>query len=111
MSSTDEIVRWNGHPFYVYPEPDPANRTWEDAPAVYIFAGRNQSGWFPLYIGASESLAERLSDREQWLAAQRLGATHIHAAVVPGGRAERRLKEMEKALIATYLPRLNVQPR
>lgn len=106
--SSSNAVRWNGHPFHVYPEPDPANRTWLDSPGLYIFAGLDPGErWLPLYVGASESLARRLANHDQWTAAQELGATHIHAAVV---QKKRERAMLEKALITTYLPPLNALP-
>jgi excinuclease UvrABC nuclease subunit len=74
---------------------------------IYIFAGVNQANqWVPHYIGQASSLAERLSDRERWPEAQRLGATHIHAKVV---QQQRDRDTLEALLIQMYQPSLNTQ--
>ena len=58
----------------------------------------------PIYIGTSESLFERLSNHDRWEEAQRKGATHIAANLVPDERAR---KAQEEDLIRRYNPPLN----
>jgi excinuclease UvrABC nuclease subunit len=85
------------------------NTTWNDVAGVYIFCGVNQANqWVPLYIGQADSFRNRIPRHEQWLPATRLGATHVHALVVPLA-ANRDL--IERQLIQLYQPPLNQQLR
>ncbi|MFH0962767.1 MAG: hypothetical protein V2A58_02005 [Planctomycetota bacterium] len=78
----------------------------EDVPGVYVFAGQNQSGvWYPVYIGQTESLAERLAIHKRWPEAAKLGASHVHILRVPLAKDRDRI-EME--LIGLFQPPLNV---
>lgn len=96
-----ETVKWGAHEFHVLTK----ESTWYAVAGVYIFTGKNAQGlWFPLYIGQAESLAERLPTHERWQKAAQLGATHVHAMVVP--LAANR-DTIEKELIAAYQPTLN----
>jgi excinuclease UvrABC nuclease subunit len=102
--SNNNTVNWLSWEFeYWRPEV-----SWADKPGVYIFAGLNQRNqWVSRYIGQALSFRDRpLSNHEMWAAAARLGATHIHARVVPR-QAER--DEIEKRLIQYYQPTLNTQ--
>jgi len=102
MNST---AKWSSYEFGVY-SPD-AN--WNDVSGVYLFCGiGSQNQWVPLYIGQAESFRSRFSAHEEWGPASRLGATHIHALVVPQS-ATRDL--MERELIQSYQPRLNTLQR
>jgi len=65
---------------------------------------RNQ--WVPYYIGQTNSFADRIPNHENWSAAVRLGATHVHARVESQAATRDRIKA---ALIAAYQPALNVQ--
>lgn len=92
---------WLGSRFFAYPP----RTEWHDVPGVYIFAGINtNSEWYPIYVGQTDSLAERLRNHEKWWEAQRLGATHIHAKTV-WSRAQR--LSLERQLILAYEPQLN----
>jgi len=96
-------TNWLSYEFEVY---DPGT-TWNDVGGIYIFAGINQQGrWRALYIGKTESFKNRLSNHENWPAAVRLGASHVHAMVV---RQEANRQRIEEELIEAYQPTLNVQ--
>jgi hypothetical protein len=91
--------------FWVY---DPAAATtWYDVAGIYIFAGLTPQGyWRAYYIGQARSFRDRIPNHENWLAAVRMGATHVHAMVVPLA-ANRDTIEAE--LIAACQPAMNVQ--
>lgn len=100
--TTPPKVWWLTHEFYVF---QAGNVTWKQAPGVYIFAGLDSGGvWRPLYVGQTNSLADRLANHPKWPEASQLGATHIHARVeqYPAERLR-----VESELIAAYQPRLN----
>ena len=100
-----DAVQWQSNTFSVCLQ----DADWNPVPAVYIFAGKNVKGeWFPLYVGETESLAERVPTHERWSEAERLGATHVHVLVVAQATAR---QSLEQELIAKYQPRLNVQHR
>lgn len=93
---------WLNYRFEVYPA---GGTTWRPVPGVYIFAGMNAyRQWVALYIGQAGSLANRFSNHERWPAAARLGATHVHALVVPL-QVDRDF--IERSLIQAYQPHLN----
>lgn len=95
---------WLNYGFDVY---DPRNTTWNDVAGIYIFAGITpQYKWKAIYIGQAKSFQGRIPNHENWAAAVRLGASHIHAMVV--SLAANR-DTIEAALIETYQPALNVQ--
>jgi excinuclease UvrABC nuclease subunit len=100
MNST---VNWSGHLFEVCNK----NSNWSNVPGIYIFTGLNAAGkWRPFYIGQAQSLSDRIPNHEQWAAAVRLGATHVHAKVVQQAATR---DSIEKELIQAYQPALNVQ--
>lgn len=98
-----DTVNWGGYEFDVHTK----NTKWNDVPGLYIFTGLNQRNrWVALYIGETDSLAERIPGHEHWTEAVQLGATHIHA------RAEQEENHrvlVEATLVSQYKPRLNVQ--
>jgi len=97
-------VNWLTYPFVVY---DPRNTTWNDVGGIYIFTGLNNSGrWVAVYIGKAQSFKARFANHEVWDEAARLGATHIHAMVVP---LEANRVAIEAELIRAYQPQLNTQ--
>ena len=99
-------VQWLSYDFTVY---NPLMTTWNDVAGVYVFTGLDRIGrWIALYIGQADSLRTRLSRHEQWSPAVRLGATHVHAMVVPL-KADR--DRIEQELIQAYRPTLNLQLR
>jgi len=60
-----------------------AEGNWRDVGGIYIFTGLNaQNLWRPFYIGQANSFRDRIPNHENWSAAVRLGATHVHALVV-----------------------------
>ena len=100
-----DTVKWLDYEFQVYGP----NTDWNEVAGLYIFAGLNSEGrWVALYIGSTESLAERLPTHENWQEAVRLGATHIHAR---GEQHKETRLALEQELIQAYQPRLNVQHR
>jgi excinuclease UvrABC nuclease subunit len=102
MSNT---VSWLNNEFSVHQHGD----NWSTVAGLYIFAGRNSQGqWVPLYIGQAGSLAERIPTHERWQEAAKLGATHVHAKVVP---LQATRDSLEKQLIQACQPRLNIQLR
>lgn len=99
-------VTWGSTEFTVF---SPPRVEWYETSGIYIFTGVNSSNfWKALYIGQTDSFATRLPSHERWAEAVRLGATHIHAAVVPLAANRDRL---EQALIAKYQPILNTHHR
>ena len=104
-----ETVRWLNHDFTVFALKD----DWNAVAGLYIFAGlaKDDQGttvWCPFYIGQTRNFSKRLPTHRNWPAAQRLGATDVHAMTMKswGNRAE-----IERDLIQSYQPRLNVQLR
>ena len=101
-----DTVRWSSHTFTVYPHD---GTQWHNVAGIYIFAGLNQTNqWIALYIGQCDSFADRIPSHERWAEAARLGATHVHAMVVPQAANRDRI---EAELIRTFQPRLNDQLR
>jgi excinuclease UvrABC nuclease subunit len=96
-------VNWSGYQFTVYP----GNTVWNDVGGIYIFCGLNQQNqWVAVYIGQADSFRNRIPSHEQLSPAGQLGATHIHALVVP---SETQRDAIERLLIGNHQPRLNVQ--
>lgn len=89
----------------------PDSTDWNAVGGLYVFAGRFQSPtgilqWRALYIGECRDFSDRLPTHEKWSGAVRLGATHVHARVVDD---EKERAWLQKRMILTYQPRLNVQ--
>ena len=102
-------VSWLGHGFYVYQR----GADWYEVAGVYILSGRSPDDqgmfvWHPFYVGQCQSFAGYIPTHRKWLAAERLGATHVHARVEQGVLARQNL---EAELIQAYQPPLNVQLR
>lgn len=95
-----ETATWAGHQFFVYPM---GGTSWHDFPGVFIFAGRWQGNWMPVYAGQTTSFS-MLPAHGAWAEAQRLGATDVHARTIynPDARAS-----LAAQLIRDYGPRLN----
>ncbi len=82
---------------------------WNRAAGLYIFAhSTDASHWRAVYVGQTDDFSSRIPGHERWSEAARLGATHVHAAVVPQ-QANR--DNLEKMLIQSLQPPLNVQFR
>ncbi len=97
-------IKWLNYEFGVY---DPETTTWNDVGGIYIFTGLNPQGrWRAFYIGQAKSFQDRIPSHENWTAAARLGATHVHAMVVQQAATRDRI---EAELIEAYQPVLNVQ--
>ena len=97
-------TQWLSYWFEVY---DPEITRWNDKAGIYVFAGATpQNYWKALYIGQTESFSSRIPNHKNWASAARLGATHVHALVVP--LAANR-DSIEAELIEAYQPALNVQ--
>lgn len=86
-----------------------SNTTWNSVAGLYVFTYRTgQTDWYALYVGQAKDFSSRFASHELWNEAVRLGATHIHALVVP--LAANRDK-WEKMLIQHLQPPMNVQNR
>jgi hypothetical protein len=96
-------VTWLSYEFTVYGP----NTTWHAVGGVYIFcAVKPQNQWEPLYVGQTDSFADRIPSHEKWNAAVRLGATHVHARMIHLRSAR---DAVERELIQALHPPLNVQ--
>ena len=96
---------WLGHTFSVHlPSVE-----WSTAAGIYIFCGVSpQNKWTCLYVGQTVSFQARPGRpgaHDRWKEAVALGATHVHAMVVPLQAGRDRI---ERELIAGYKPPLNV---
>lgn len=104
MSNT---IQWEGksgnsYRYWV----NPVDTSFKDEPGNYIFAEEVEPGrWRPVYIGQTESLADRLDNHPKEDCAVRNGATHIHAHTNPSGEEARRTEEQD--LIAKWQPACN----
>lgn len=98
-----DTVNWSGYTFKVYYP----NTEWNDVAGIYIFTGLNTKNlWVALYIGQTNSFANRLPSHERWPEAVRLGATHIHAMAV-ARQGDRDI--IESRLIQDFQPPMNDQ--
>ena len=81
---------------------------WRPDPANYAFGYTDESStWQVLYVGETANLLGRMRAHGQWIAAAKLGATHVLVNLNPGGTNVRRVQERD--LIARYRPLLNTQ--
>jgi hypothetical protein len=79
--------------------------TWNDVAGNYIFAKQLPSGlWEALYIGQTDSFANRLPNHEALPCVRRNGGTHVHAHT--NTNKEARLAE-EKDLLDNHNPPCN----
>lgn len=104
MSTT---VNWLDHEFTVY-EPDTDRNA---VPGLYIFSGlqKDDQGtlrWHAFYVGQCKSFAGYIPSHRKWPEAELLGATRVHALTMKNADLR---DEVERALIQTYQPPLNVQ--
>ena len=102
----DDEVIWITYPFKVCD----FGGSWNAVGGVYIFSGiDHQNGWWePLYVGQTDSFRNRIPFHERWAEAVQLGATHVHATVVPQAAMR---AAVERHLIEAYQPPLNIQFR
>jgi len=93
---------WSAYPFTIYE----MGGIWKAVGGVYIFAGPGSEPgkWKAYYVGICDSFRDRCPTDEHWAEAVQLGATHVHARVVPR-QLER--DKIEKQLIFDYQPPLN----
>lgn len=98
-----EIYEWNEAEFVVLPY----EHDWPESPGVYVFAAPSFFGrWSAIYIGETGDLADRIPNHEMWPRARALGATKVHARIVPSifGRIL-----LEDSLITLHDPPLNTR--
>jgi len=100
-----EPVIWLGYEFKVYAR---FGATWNNVAGIYIFTAIVGPHWKAFYIGQCDSFVNRFQTHERWDQAARLGATHVHARVVPL-QADR--DSLEQALIRTCQPPMNTHFR
>lgn len=103
-----DTANWLGYEFEVHDAYD-VSYDWNAVGGLYVFAGKGRFpggalGWKALYVGQTQDFSDRLPNHEKWRAAEKLGATHIHAMVEES--AVRRL-EIEEILVGFYEPPLN----
>jgi hypothetical protein len=84
------------------------NDNWKKVAGLYIFAytyneGKNCQA---IYIGQTDDFSSRIPCHEKWESAVQLGATHVHALVVPHAATR---DTLERCLIAHLQPTLNEQ--
>ena len=96
---------WLGYEFTVY---NRFGTTWNNVAGIYIFTAIVGSQWKAYYIGQCDSFQNRFRTHERWDEAARLGATHVHARVVP--LAANR-DALESSLIQACQPPLNTHFR
>lgn len=101
----DPICMWLDYEFKVYD----FNIDWRTVPEVsgiYIFAIFEESSWkwYPLYIGETESFADRIPPHEKLDQLRKLRMSHVHVLEV---RNEAERKAIEKELLLSYSTRLN----
>lgn len=99
------ICMWLDYEFKVYD----INVDWRTVPEVggiYIFAFLRDSPlvWVPLYLGETESFADRIPTHEKLEQLRQLRVSHVHVLEV-GNEAGR--KAIEKDLLQSYSTRLN----
>jgi len=101
-----DTVNWGVHVFQALSMDVEAD--WSEEGGVYVFAGIQADAlWHAYYIGSADSFKTRLQNHEQWVPARKLGASHVHAMVVPLPATR---EQIEQELIATYRPYLNTRP-
>ncbi len=85
------------------------NQGWNSVSGLYIFSYQLENGnWRALYVGQTDDFSSRLPNHERLNEAVQLGATHIHAAVVP---LKSNRDSWERMLIQHLQPPMNTQHR
>jgi len=89
--------------------PYPWGTRWRADPANYAFGWLDaESGvWQLAYIGETANLRSRMATHGQWLAAAKLGCSHVLVNLNAGGVIARRTEEQD--LILKLQPALNAQ--
>jgi hypothetical protein len=77
---------------------------WKTVGGLYIFARVAGDGWDPLYVGKTENFRTGIPSHARWDEASRLGATQVHALVVP---LEANRARLQAALIGQLKPPMN----
>ena len=100
-------VHWLDYAFIVYRH----DSDWLEVPGLYVFAGlvsdpQGTRRWRPFYVGRTQNFADRLPTHEYWLAAVRLGGTHVHALVEENAQWR---AAIERQLIQMFQPPLNAR--
>ena len=101
----DPFCMWLDYEFKVYD----FNVDWRMIPEVggiYIFVFLQDSPlvWVPLYLGETESFADRIPTHEKLEQLRQLRVSHVHVLEV---RNEAERKAIEKDLLQSYSTRLN----
>ena len=101
--------RWTGASGWGYDyHVVPLSSRLPNVPGNYVICRHAGSMAYPLYVGEAEDLSQRCNDNhEKWVAAIRLGATHIHVKGTTGGKAARCAEETD--LRRAFDPPLNRQ--
>lgn len=99
-----QYINWLQRSFQVLPK----DANWLDESGVYIFTGVVDRTWRAFYVGQADSFASRMPNHERWDEAARIGATHVHAALVS---SQHERDQCEQALIKAFAPPLNTQHR
>jgi len=90
------------HRFWIYRRGTKFN---EPCPGIYIYARETSPHkWIPVYIGQTNSVNVRLTQREQRECLEKNGATHIHVSIVAEEKSRLRI---EKSLIEQWKPACN----
>jgi hypothetical protein len=90
------------HRFWIYRRGTKFN---EPCPGIYIYARETSPHkWIPVYIGQTNSVNVRLTQREQRARLEKNGATHIHVSIVAEEKSRLRI---EKSLIEQWKPACN----
>lgn len=85
------------------------HQDWDVVAGLYIFSYQGATtSWHALYVGQTDDFSSRLPSHDRLNEAVQLGATHIHACVVPS-QSNRDL--WERQLIQNLQPPLNSQNR
>jgi hypothetical protein len=106
------IVDWTGKSgtTYRYWSVDLSTEKLKASAGNYAFVKQLANGNFtPIYFGETDSLKDRIPSHEKWMAAVRLGATHVMAHATQAGELSRLAEEQD--LIERWNPPLNVQHR
>jgi excinuclease UvrABC nuclease subunit len=79
---------------------------WLEVAGIYIFTGVKDGLWRPYYIGQADNFKNRMASHTKWEEARKMGATHVHAMVVP----QQAMRDtIEKEMIQRFQPPINIQ--